>query len=893
MAGGKCAVTAGSAGDGTDSKGNLLRRLRGLLDDSGLDGAARNAARDIVDRLSVQMDEQRVALEDILQLQTEALATLSQENLVFRTLPLPALRVNGDLHVLDQNEKAQALFGPRRGAGLPRNVLPGVMSRHDLDMLRRTMTRAERDRSAESETFALNCPDPTRSDPDATFGPVRAHCVCIELRDDFRRLIVFEPCRAAAHADSETLGMLLDRTGMLTWVTDPGGIFTQASTTFAASVGHSPDQVVGQPRLAILPADEAIFHENWDRQIAQTGRSVQFRERRYCTVADQPRAHPVRRDFETTKFPIVSGAGQISGIATISRDITADVEQATMRRLSERVFEQSSDGIVLLDSDLRIETVNPAFERMMGFRADGVKGHHVEGILLEKEGRNVLRRIKSSLNLYGKWAGEVLQRAASGRRVVVWFSITRLTDAAGQKAGYIAVQTDLTRVREVESENLRLAHFDHLTGLPNRIELMDQMAEMIAFARLSSRSFGVVFMDLDQFKSINDSLGHTAGDRLLRTLAGRLSSILRGDDLMARIGGDEFVLLLPGLTAEHAQETIGRFAEAVRRPFDLDGLTDYQASASFGVAFYPQHGMTVEELLRHADTAMYSAKAAGRDRIAVFDERLGEQAAQSLNMRNAVVPALGNGEIELHFQPIFRLGDRRVCGAEALVRWNRPGFGLIQPGEFLPSMELGGLIAQLDDFVLKEAIATLADWQRRGLCDAGWIMSVNQTAVDITAPNWASRLGQMMAQAGLSSGATGARASGVALQIELTEQHMAQPSETVLRNLNALGDMGVSLAVDDFGQGYSNMSYLQSLPISTLKIDAAFIRALDIDPNSNVLVEAMVSLSKRLGYLTVAEGVERENQVDTLTSLGCDTGQGFLVSGALPREEFESRFLTA
>lgn len=296
-----------------------------------------------------------------------------------------------------------------------------------------------------------------------------------------------------------------------------------------------------------------------------------------------------------------------------------------------------------------------------------------------------------------------------------------------------------------------------------------------------------------------------------------------------------------------------------------------------------------EEL--NTDTAMYSAKAAGCDRIVLFDDKLGEQAAQALNLRNAVVPALANGEIELHYQPVFRLSDGHVCGAEALVRWNRPGFGLIPPGEFLSSMELGGLIAQLDHFVLQEAIATIAEWQRRCLCRPGWIMSVNQTAVDITAPNWAERLRRMMTRAGLVSTARGKGEHGVALQIELTEEHMAQPSETVLRNLHALVGMGVSLAVDDFRQGYSSMSYLQSLPISTLKIDQAFVRDLDIDPNSNVLVEAMVSLSKRLGYLTVAEGVEQQSRVQTLSALGCDIGQGFLVSGAVSKAEFEDRFL--
>jgi diguanylate cyclase (GGDEF)-like protein/PAS domain S-box-containing protein len=711
------------------------------------------------------------------------------------------------------------------------------------------------------------------------------------VRDDVKRLIIFEPVHGHSRTDIETLGTLLDRTEMPIWVTDPNGTITLASSAFAASVGSSPHQIVGQALSAVLPTEEAAFHANWDRQIERTAKAVTFRESRNTDIARHSGAPQKRREFETTKFPLIAASGRVSGVATMSTDITQEIEQAKMRRLSEQVFGQSSDGIILLDADLNIEMVNPAFERTMGFGADGVKGQRFESILLGKESPGVLHRIRSSLNLYGKWAGEVMQRAASGRRVVVWCSINRLNDASGQKAGFVAVQTDLTRVRAVESENVRLTHFDHLTGLPNRSELMDKMAELIAFARVSGRSFGVVFMDLDQFKAINDSLGHSAGDRLLKTLASHLSTILRGDDLLARIGGDEFVLLLPGLTPQNAHETISRFAEAVRRPFDLDGLSDYQASASFGVAIHPDDGRTVEVLLRHADTAMYSAKAAGRDRIVMFDEKLGEEAAQTLNMRNAVVPALANGEIELHYQPIFRLKDRRICGAEALVRWNRPGFGLLYPGEFLPSMELGGLIAQLDHFVLQEAICTLAEWQRRGLCRGGWTMSVNQTAIDITAPNWSGRLQQMMTQAGLVSAARSQGVDGAALQIELTEQQMAQPSDTVLRNLHALAGMGVSLAVDDFGQGYSNMSYLQSLPITTLKVDASFVRQLDIDANSNVLVEAMVSLSKRLGYHTVAEGVEQESQVATLYDLGCDIGQGFLVSGAVPKAEFEERFL--
>jgi diguanylate cyclase (GGDEF)-like protein/PAS domain S-box-containing protein len=668
----------------------LLQRLLDLLEIARLDEADRDTARECIDRLAVHLDEQTLALDDILQLQTDAIAALSQETAVFKCLPFAAVRVDADLYVLDQNTRATACLGPIRGTGLPNNVLPGAMARPDFDMLRRTVATAQKNGTAMSEPFILRCPMAVGPDTDDASGLVRAHCICTSLRDDFKRLIIFEPVRTDSHAEMETLRALVDRTEFLIWATDQDGTVTLASAAFAASVGSDPNRIVGQALSAVLPVDEAVFHRNWDRQIAQTAKAVTFRESRHCDAARKPGAPPVRREFETTKFPLIATGGRVSGVATMSTDITREVEQAKMRRLSEQVFGQSSDGIVLLDADLNIEMVNPAFERTMGFGADGVKGHQFEGIFLEKESLGVLRKIKSSLNLYGRWAGEVLQRAASGRRVVVWCSINRLTDADGHKAGYVAVQTDLTRVREVETENARLAHFDHLTGLPNRVELMEQLAEMIAFAQVSDRTFGVVFMDLDQFKSINDSLGHSAGDRLLKTLASRLSAILRGDEFLARIGGDEFVLLLPGLTPEQAYDTISRFAEAVRRPFDLDDLSDYQASASFGVALYPEDGQTTEALLRRADTAMYSAKAAGRDRIVVFNEKLGEEAAQTLNMRNAVVPALANGEIELHYQPVFGLKDRRVCGAEALVRWNRPGFGLLYPGEFFAVDGVGG-----------------------------------------------------------------------------------------------------------------------------------------------------------------------------------------------------------
>jgi len=661
------------------------------------------------------------------------------------------------------------------------------------------------------------------------------------------------------------------------YATDAEGRLRLANPAMLDAFGLDPAQALGRTRADWMPWPAALKHERLDHEVTHGGLPQ--------TIEDTLQGEGERRTrhFSTLKFPLVGAAGKAVGVGAVARDVTEAHRERYPRELSELVFRHSADAIVVTDLQTRIERVNPAFERMSGWDQARVLGRKVGDVL--RSGRHppvYYEAMWRSLNEHGHWGGEFINRHATGRLFTVWTSISVVGDAQGQRQGYMSVQTDMTALKAAQHEAMRLAQFDILTGLPNRALMADRLGRLVSQAQRQQGRFAVMFVDLDHFKEVNDALGHETGDALLRRIAQRLAEHVRAQDTVARIGGDEFVLLLPQTDQACALTLAAKLQRVLAEPLDLDRVQGYRPQASLGIAVYPDDGLRPEVLLRHADTAMYQAKAEGRNRVKAFSPDMGAAAARDFELQHGLAAALTSGELRLHYQPKFHLRDGQPQGAEALLRWHRAGGEVLQPGQFLPALEKGGLMTQVDAWVMQQTVRTALRWQAQGRWPHGWVLSFNQSAPELRQPSWLQRWRDLLDGAGLAPGS---------LEVELTEGTLAQPTAVLQDNLAALRGLGVGLSVDDFGTGYSSLAYLMDLPITRLKIDQRFVRDLLNDATDRTLVEAIVSLGRKLGFQTVAEGVETDAQRQALHDMGCEQGQGFLCSPALPEEDFERRFL--
>lgn len=558
----------------------------------------------------------------------------------------------------------------------------------------------------------------------------------------------------------------------------------------------------------------------------------------------------------------------------VATDITGRKAVEKELSLSATVFDRAYEAVMVADADWRIEKVNRAFVDITGFQEHEVKGSRPEFLVADQSARLIRAEMQSALEKNGAWEGEIRSRRKNGDVFHEWLSVTLLRDENGSPARYVSLFSDITKRKEQERKISQQANFDFLTGLPNRFLFNDRLDMALSIAKRDGLRLALLFIDLDRFKHVNDTLGHEIGDELLREAAERLRAEVRDSDTVARLGGDEFTVIIRDFRRIEPVELLAEsILGSLSRPYLL-GEHEVHASASIGITVYPNDGDERDVLLRNADNAMYRAKERGRNDYQFYTSEMNTEAQRRRVLENALYRALENDEMFVQYQPVVWLNTGELRGVEALLRWRHPEMGMISPEEFIPLAEDTGLIRSIGAWVLQQACSQAATWRRDFNPDLK--ISVNVSGRQMKRADMAKVVADTLEESGLPA---------EALVLEITESLLMSDDPDISVDLLAIQSMGVALAVDDFGTGYSSLSYLKHLPVEILKVDRSFVRDLPDDSEDAALVQAILSIAGSLGLVVVAEGVETEEQARFLREHGCEFAQGYLFSRPMNADE--------
>ncbi len=662
----------------------------------------------------------------------------------------------------------------------------------------------------------------------------------------------------------ERLLAVMNNSVSLMAVKDASGRYQFANPKFERSFGFSPGQIVGKTDYQVFPPTVSDLFRESELEAMRLRKDIEREETLRLGGED--------RHFLVVRFPVFDDDGAITGVCFQATDVTERRHAEDQLRLAARVFDRAAEGVVVTDINQCILTVNDSFSAVTGYERAEVVGKTPSILKSGKHSKEFYLEMWEKLRANGWWQGEIWNRKKNGDLYLEWLSINTVKGQNGEVVNYVAMFSDITQVRESQHRVEFLATHDDLTGLPNRTLFNDRLKLALARASRSKENLTVLFLDLDDFKIINDTLGHDTGDKLLKQAANRLLECVRTEDTVARLGGDEFVLLLEGSQRHDAVLTAERIIKTLSQSFHLDGR-DCFVSASLGISMFPEDAQDPNGLMRNADAAMYRAKEQGKNAFQFFTASIAQQASRRLGLETGLRRAIERFELMLEYQPQINLATNSVVGAEALLRWHN-GEKMIPPAEFIPIAEESHLIVAIDAWVLSEACRQIVAWDKAGLPPIR--ISVNISARHFSKSDMTSEIVRIVTQFGVAP---------QRLCIEITEG-VLMDTERAQRVLQELVNFGLHISVDDFGTGFSSLSYLKRFPIHELKIDRSFIDGIASDGDDRAISSTIIALANNLGMMVVAEGVEESEQHVQLSALGCGHGQGYLYARPMQPHRF-------
>ncbi len=652
------------------------------------------------------------------------------------------------------------------------------------------------------------------------------------------------------------------------WYKDTNNKIIRVNKQVEKDIGIPVQELVGKSAQELFPAYSAKYYEDDLAVICSA-------EPKIGILEQINHANGEIRWIYTSKIPTRNCDGIVTGLVALVVDITESKKIEKQMPIWAKIFESSGEAISVTDKENRFVAVNRAFTLATGYSSHEIIGREPSLLKSGRHDKIFYQNMWAAIIQTGSWEGEIWEKRKDGVIYLKWLRIDQIKDEEGNLINYLARFTDMSEKKAAEERIHYLARHDALTGLANREVLGKQLAKDIERARHSGSGVGVISLNLDRFKNINDSLGHKIGDEVLKELADRLETCSKRTSLTARFGGDTFNFIVPKIShKEEIIKVIHEVMSALDRPL-LHGGLELIITASIGVSVYPDDGDTAEVLIRNADTAMHKVKDNGRNFYEFFEANMNEYASERLVLENNLRHALAREEFVLFYQPQVDSKTEALIGVEALIRWKRPNSEIVPPGDFIPILEETGLIIPLGEWVLAEACRQHKEWIRKGLPPIP--ISVNISAIQFQEKEFLPMLSNIIKESGIEPGY---------LDLELTESVVMRQPQFVIKQLEVIKEMGINLSLDDFGTGFSSLSYLRYFPLDRLKIDQSFVRGLSTDLVNEAIIEAVIVLGKSLKIKTIAEGVETKQELDFLRKLACDEIQGYYFSKPLPSDEF-------
>jgi two-component system CheB/CheR fusion protein len=809
-------------------------------------------------------NEELEAANEELQATNEELISVNEESLVksatlagvnsefesmYNTLDFPVLLFDTALCVRRYNGAAVRVFSmPASHIGLHFNHLPLPAHLHQLEHVLTEVCA-----SGQKQTLQI---DESASTYQVLLSPI------FNLQASVQGLVMvvldnsaLMSAQRSLQSSQKQLADILQHTIAAVSVKDASGCYTYVNRRFEEMFGRSGAEVLGK-------TDQQLFAPDLATQL----RGADLDTMRGTTATERVNAVSLGGKslwLESVRFPILDSAGVVRSVCTEITDVTARKHAEAQLLLSATVFEHAGEGVAVLNPQGQFVRVNKAYTDITGFKAPEVLGRDVLELFSNSKIQADYERVLASVSNEGTWQGEVLSIRKDGSEFPQWLTVTAVRSDAQEIVNYVLLFSDITAIKKSRERIEHIASHDELTGLPNRSLLTDRLRHALAICKRQGGKVAVMFIDLDNFKNVNDTLGHDVGDLLLVQAAQRLQHCVRNSDTLARLGGDEFVAILSCTELDEINTIAARVVDFMSASFNVHEHQLF-VSASIGISVYPDDGEDSVTLLKNADTAMYRSKERGRNQYQYFANEMKVQALQRMTLEAGLRDALHRGTLSVAYQPKVSLIDGTVVGGEALARWEDKALGHVPPSTFVPIAEAAGLIKDLGFYVMECVLRDMAHWRSQG--KAVQRVAVNVSAHQLKDTGFLNRLSALSQTYGIEP---------ALITLELTESALMERLDSVLDRLVALTQLGFELSIDDFGTGYSSLAYLRKLPLDELKVDRSFVDGIATDPDDRSIAKMIIDMAHTLGLRVVAEGVESAQQVIALRTEGCDVGQGF------------------